>query len=414
MKDVNSIIKRIKTSDDGRVVAKNFGYLTLLQIAGYVFPLITMPYLARVIGPTGFGKIAFASAVIIWAQTIADWGFNYTATRDVAKCRNDLDKVSELFSNVLWSRLLLSFVSFLLLVALIFAVPSFRNDYQVILVTFLLVPGHILFPDWFFQAVEKMKYTTIFNLSIKFLFTAAVFVFVKKPSDYILQPLFTSLGYVLCGCVSLYIISKKWGVKILRPNLSKILSTIKGSTDVFFNNLVQNLYNSASVLILGFFGGNVANGIFDAANKFIGIVTQFLNVLTRSFFPFLSRRLDKHSVFDKINFASALFASFVLFISAPLLIRIFYTPEFNDAIPVLRILAISIVFISLFNSYGINYLIVAGRERTLRNISMVCSVAGLIMAIPLIYYYSYTGAAITILCTRVLLGLSTIWYAKFK
>src|SRR5690554_3117541 len=160
---LKKILARFKKSKDGKVLASNFGYLMLLQIAGYVFPLITIPYLARVIGVDGFGKIAFAAAVMVWFQTVSDWGFNYTATRDVARNRDDKEKVSEIFSNVLWARCLLMIVSFLLLLLAIFIVPIFRDNYAIILVTFLLVPGHIMFPDWFFQAMERMKYITILN-----------------------------------------------------------------------------------------------------------------------------------------------------------------------------------------------------------------------------------------------------------
>ena len=108
---LKELIFRLQKSKEGKTVVSNFGYLSLLQIAGYIFPLITMPYLARVIGASGFGKIAFASAIILWIQTIADWGFNFTATRDVAQNRDNKKKVSEIFSNVLWARCLLTFIS---------------------------------------------------------------------------------------------------------------------------------------------------------------------------------------------------------------------------------------------------------------------------------------------------------------
>ena len=107
MSDLASMIyikefkNRIRSSKEGKTVFANLGYLTLLQVAGYVFPLITMPYLARVIGADGFGKIAFATAVVVWFQTVADWGFNLTATRDVAQNRYDKNVVSRIFSNVL-------------------------------------------------------------------------------------------------------------------------------------------------------------------------------------------------------------------------------------------------------------------------------------------------------------------------
>src|SRR5690554_6583130 len=123
-----ALINRVKKSSDGKVLASNFGFLMLLQIAGYVFPLITIPYLARVIGVDGFGKVAFAAAVIVWFRTIAEWGFNYTATRDVARNRDDLDKVSEIFSNVLWARTFLMFVSLAILLIAIAAISYFKEN----------------------------------------------------------------------------------------------------------------------------------------------------------------------------------------------------------------------------------------------------------------------------------------------
>ena len=111
MNKFSEIKKQINKSKDGKTVFANFGYLSLLQVAGYVFPLISMPYLARVIGAEGFGKIAFASAIVVWIQTISDWGFNLTATRDVAQNRDNKELVSIIFSNVLWARSILTLLS---------------------------------------------------------------------------------------------------------------------------------------------------------------------------------------------------------------------------------------------------------------------------------------------------------------
>ncbi|MCF0207273.1 MAG: oligosaccharide flippase family protein, partial [Bacteroidales bacterium] len=111
-------IRQLFKSNDSKVLAENFMYLSVLQVAGYIFPLITIPYLARVIGVEGYGKIAFAAGIITWVMTITDWGFNYTATRDVAKIRDDKQKVAEIFSNVLWAKLLLMLASLVVLTIL--------------------------------------------------------------------------------------------------------------------------------------------------------------------------------------------------------------------------------------------------------------------------------------------------------
>lgn len=407
MKDkISKKVKEIKGSKDARTLISNFGYLSLLQVAGYVFPLITIPYLAKVIGVDSFGKIAFASAVVVWFQTIADWGFNFTATRDVAKNRDDQEKVSEIFSNVLWARMLLAVFSFVLLYIAILFIPEFKENKTILLITFLLIPGHILYPDWFFQAIEKMKYITIFNLLSKLLFTILIFVFIKKKSDFILQPLFTTLGYIVSGVIAMYLITVKWKIKIKPPRIKDILKTIKGSTDVFINNITPNLYNSFSIVLLGFWGGPVANGLLDASRKFTSIAHQFVNIISRTFFPFLSRKIGKHTVFAKIYLTIAVLLSLALFIFASFLIKLFFTSEFYDAIVVLRIAAISIFMIALSKVYGANYMLIEGYEKELRNITIISSLIGFAISFPLIYLYGYIGAAITITLTQSILGLS--------
>ncbi len=412
MSSLKIIAGKIRESRDGKTVVRNIGYLTLLQVAGYVFPFITMPYLARVIGTNGFGKIAFASAIICWVQTVVDWGFTYTATRDVAQNREERSKVSEIFSNVLWARLLLTFMSFFVLVGCILLIPSFREEYDIILVTFLMVPGHILFPDWFFQALEKMKYTTIFNLAIKFIFTVLVFVCIREKGDYLVQPLLTSTGYLLCGGVSMWMILKRWGYHLMRPRLMNVWRTMKDSADVFLNNLMPNLYNSFSTMLLGAVTGPAASGIYDGGNKFVSVASNFHNVLSRAFFPFLSRRIDKAGMFARMNMLTGCIIALLLFAAAPLIIRIFLSPDFSESVTVLRIFAISMIFLVMSNTYGTNYLILVHRERELRNITAICSAIGMLMSYPLVSGLSYIGAALTVFISRLLLGTVTFIYAK--
>lgn len=412
MSKFSDIKKRITGSKDGKTVFANFGYLSLLQIAGYVFPLLTMPYLARVIGADGFGKIAFASAIVVWIQTISDWGFNLTATRDVAQNRADKEKVSRIFSNVLWARCLLTVFSGLLLLIAVVAVPYLRENADIIFVTFLLVPGHILFPEWFFQAIEKMKYTTTFNLLIKLVFTIAVFIFIHEKEDYIIQPLLSTIGFLLCGIGALFLILKKWGYTLYRPQWSEIARTIKGSTDIFINNLMPNLYNSFSVLLLGFFGGATANGLYDGGNKFPTIFYNFQSILSRAFYPFLSRRPDKHHFYAKLNVGSALIGAIILILLSPLLIKIMLGDEFEKSVIVMQILSFSVVFLAMDYTYGTNFLIIHHEERALRNMTFVCSLFGMCAALPLVYYFTYIGAAITVLLCRGLLGIGAFVLAK--
>lgn len=410
---VKALKTRLSASKDGKAVASNFGYLMIMQIAGYIFPLLTIPYLARVIGVEGFGKIAFAAAVIVWFQTITDWGFSYTATRDVARNRDNLEKVSEIFSNVLWAKILLASISFILLYILTEFIPYLKENQILLFITFMLVPAKILFADWFFQAIEKMKFITIFDLISKLVFTLCIFIFVKEKSDFILQPLFLSLGSILVGLVSFYLITVKWKVKILAPQKKEILLTLKNSQDVFINNIVPNFYNSFSSVLLGFWGGSIANGLLDAGTKFANIAQQFIGIISRVFFPFLSRKSNAYKIYEKINIIVAVSSTVSLIILAPFIIKFFFTPEFYDSIVVLQIMACSLIFLTLSNTYGLNYLIIHGYEKLLRNITISSSIIGFLICFPLIYFYSFLGAAITITLTRAILGLSIMYKAKY-
>lgn len=391
----NNILKFINNKE-AKTITSNFLWLSVLQVASYIFPLITMPYLAKTIGTEGFGKIAFASAIIVWIQTIADWGFNLTATRDVAQNRENKNKVSEIFSNVLWARCFLMFVSLLFLLVLIFLIPSFRKDIDIILVTFLLIPGHILFPDWFFQAMEKMKYLTILNVTIKFIFTLLVFIFIREAEDYILQPLLTSMGYIISGIISFYIIIQQWKVKIIKPQIRMIIKCIKDSTDVFINNILPNLYNSFSTILLGVFSGSVAVGIFDAGNKFIRIGINIIHSIERAFFPFLARKIEKHNILLIINVCVSFFIGFLLFVFAPVLVKTFLSSEFENSISVIRILSVSLFFYAIETTYGKNYLLLKHLDKILRKISFKCSFIGFIISWPLVYFLKADGAALTI------------------
>ncbi len=413
MSGIHANIEKFKRSSEAKTVASNFAWLTVLQIVGYALPLITMPYLARVIGVEGFAKIGFATAIMIWMQTITDWGFNLSATRDVAQNRDNPIEVSRIFSNVLWARILLMLASGIILSILVLTVPKLYENAAIIFVSFLMVPGHVMFPDWFFQAVERMKYITILNVAVKLLFTIAIFIFIKTPEDYILQPFLNAISFAVCGLIALYLIVVKWKVKITKPNFPQVWKTIKDSTDIFINELMPNLYNNFSTMLLGFWGTTGSVGILEGGNKFIQFGKQMISTFSRAFYPYLSRKIDGHKTYAVINIAFAFCLSFGLYLTAPLLVRWFLSPEFMDSVEVIRIKSLALFFLAIFSAYGSNYLIIKHKERRLRNITIACSLAGFCLAWPLVYYFGYIGASWTYTISLGLLALFA-WLAARK
>ena len=291
------LLSRVRHSSDGRVLITNFCSLSALQIIGYVFPLITLPYISRVVGIEHFGEIAFATAVIAYFQAVVDWGFNFTATRDVARIKSDKAEVSRIYSEVFWARVFLCAISLAVLCILILLIPRFREISCLLCCRFLIVIGYVLYGDWLFQAIEKMKYITILNIVANTLFTISVFIFITEKEDYIYQPLLSSLGFVISGLIAFFVLVPAEGVRLKFVTSKNVFIALKTSSAVFINQAMPVISENLTVILLGFWGGAVANGKFDAGYKVIGVLERFILMLSRTFFPFLARRIDKHLFF---------------------------------------------------------------------------------------------------------------------
>ncbi|MCM1022347.1 MAG: flippase [Muribaculaceae bacterium] len=390
----------------------NFIYLSLLKGVSFLFPLITLPYLAKVIGPDSFGAIAFASAIMVIVETITDWGFNFTATRDVAVNRADTSIVSNIYSQVLYARLFLTLLCFIGLLIVANCIPSLEEYKTLLIITFLYIPGNILFPQWLFQAFEKMRYITILTLLSKCIFTALVFIVIKKQSDYIYEPALTACGFMFSGLIAQYIIYKNFRIRLEAPHPRQIRDMLKRSTDMFISLLLPNLYTNFTVIILKTYCGELATGIYNGGQRFQSIVDNLTSILSRTFFPFLARHKEKHHIYVMISGSIAVFASLLMFFGAQLFVDIFLTSEFQDAVTVMKIFAITPIFLFLMNTYGTNYLVIIGKENILRNIILIVSILGFALTWILTPKFSYIGASITVTVIWGIRGIATYFFAK--
>lgn len=399
---------------DTRGIVESILSLGVLQVISYLFPLITIPYLSRTIGLDKFGDLALATAVVVYFQIFVDWGYNFTGTRDVARNRADGDSLSRIYSEVFWGRLLLIIVSLAILTLLVLVVDRFRPIALPIYFRFFVVVGYWLYADWLFQGLERMRYITLLNLLSNILCTGLVFIVIRTPEDYIYQPLLMSLGFVVAGLASFLFITPRQGVKLRAISLPQVWGSLLDSRDMFLNQSITIYFENVVVLLLGFWSTPRANGLFDAGNKTTSIVLRFTSILSRAFYPLLARKIDRHQLFAYIAVGVALALAIIVFTTAPWIIGLLFAPEFEEATLALRVLAPSIVFSTLVNVYGVNYLGQIGQEKCLRNTTAVCAFVGLIVALPLIHAYSWIGGAVALLLFQVLLGIAVVRQSKRK
>ncbi|MDL2330442.1 flippase [Odoribacter sp. OttesenSCG-928-A06] len=404
-----------KNSENTKALVDNFAFLIMLKAASFVFPLITLPYLSKVIGVEKFGAIAFATAMMTFIETITDWGFNYTATRDVAKCRDDLKQVSRIFSEVIWCKLILAGICFLVLYIMCNYIPYLNNYKTLLFFTFAYIPGQIFFPEWLFQAFERMKYITILSLLSKLVFTILIFACIKEDTDYIYHPLLNAAGYIVSGIFALYIIFNKFRLRLIVPSFNDVYLRLKSSVDMFLSLIFPNLYTSISTVVLQIYCGESATGIYSGGKKMQEIMDQFTQVLSRTFFPFLARHKEKHYIYVYISVVVSALSCAIMFFGADLFVKYLLTPEFKNAATVIRIFSITPFFLFLMNTYGTNYLVIIGKENILRNIIIGCSILGFVLTCFLTIQYSYIGASVSIVAVWGIRGALTYYYAmKYK
>ncbi len=399
-------------SANAKTLTKNFSALAVLQAMRYLIPFIVLPYVTPIIGVTHFGEIAVAYAIALIFQTVVNFSFDFIGARDVARNREDMGKVSEIVSTILCARIVLYVLAFVLLGGIVLAVPKFREIWLLILISVATAFFSMHVSEWFFQGIEKMEHITIVNVISRVVYIVLIFTFIKEREDYLLYPIFNLLGFVMASMYSIVMMTRRYKCRLHIPPFSKILDSFKIGKDLFVNQVCMSLCINLPNILLGTISGSAAAGLYDAAGKLHNAGKHSIDVLNRTFFPFLSRQMDKHTGYRRINFFFSLLLAVLLFFLAPLLIRLLYSDEFLPAIPLLRILAVSVFFTGISSAYGVNYLLLIGREKLLRNITLTVTLLGVVLFVVLTYMYSTVGAAVAVVILNAAFALSYFTAAR--
>jgi len=412
--------EKLFKSDARKRLIENFLSLSVLQIANYILPLITLPYLVRVLGPEKFGLIAFSQAFIGYFMILTDYGFNLSATRDISINRENKEKVSEIFSSVMIIKLALMIISLILMSVIIFSFEKFRQDWIVYYLTFGMVVGQVLFPVWFFQGIEKMKYITFLNILAKVIFTVAIFIFVKEASDYLYVPLLNSLGFIIAGILGLWIVFRDFEVSFKVPSLEILKHHLKDGFPLFLSIASIPLFNDTNIVVLGIFADNTAVAIYTLSARIIGVLIASQSPLVNAIFPWVSKeiKIDPINTIYKLkkirNLGSVIY--FVILTTIGLLsiwlIPFIFGDAFKQSIYPFIIMLYVPLIVYIANIYGNQILINLGKNK-LYSIALVSTgILNLILIIPLVVFLKENGAAISRLVSEIFLTVMMYILAK--
>ncbi|MBD3808344.1 MAG: oligosaccharide flippase family protein, partial [Epsilonproteobacteria bacterium] len=322
----------------------NFFSLSILQAFTYILPLLTLPYLVRVLGVENFGLVMFAQAFIMFFAILVDYGFNLSATREVSIHRDDKEKLTEIFSSVMSIKFILIGVSFIILSIVVFSFEKFSSHWELYYLTFLMVIGQALFPIWYFQGLERMKYITIVNITSKLIFTVAIFIFIQNEDDYILVPVLNGLGFIAGSLYSLWIVHKYFHQKFVLQTIKTIMIHFKDSSQFFLSRVSVSIYTSANAFVLGLFTDNIMVGYYSIAEKLYMAMQSLYAPITQTLYPYVAKQKNIalfKKIFYSVVFVNIIGVAFLYFFGEYIFALLFTHEIGSESIKVFHILLVA-------------------------------------------------------------------------
>ncbi|MCR4417440.1 MAG: flippase [Ignavibacteria bacterium] len=358
---------------------QNYFALSLLQLSNYVLPLITLPYLTRVLGPEKFGLIAFAQAITQYLMLITEFGFNISATKNISIYRDNNKKITEIFSSVMIIKILILSIIFILFIILFQISDEFNSERTLYIYFFLGVIGWALFPQWLFQGLEKMKFVSFFNILSKLIFTVSIFFFINSVEDYELVALIQSLGFVFSGIISLLVAVNLANIKFVIPTKTEIIKHFKDSLVIFWSTISTNLYTSSNSIILGILTNNIIVGYYSAAEKIIKAILFFSMPLQQSLFPFMSKQFMENrgkaiKILRLILYvigSLAVVIAILLSLFANSIVNLLLGVDYKESVIIFNILSWIIPFGIINYTLGIQGLVNLGYEKAFSKVVFI-------------------------------------------
>ena len=276
-------------------IGRNVFSLYALLFANYILPLVTIPYLVRVLGPEKFGVVAFGQSLMAYFVLVVNYGFNWSATRKISVHRDEPKVVNRTVISVWTAKALLCAICFLVLLVLIQFVPKFKEISLILFVLYGIILGNMLFPTWLFQGLERMVPISMINLIMRFLATVGIFAFVRQSEDFLLYAGLLSFQWVGAGLLGVWQAWKQFDVTFSIPCLREIREALKEGWPLFLSTGIISLYTVGNTFILGIMADYKAVGFYRAAEKLVRTTSIAWMPIIQAFFP----RLNLLAAFSK-------------------------------------------------------------------------------------------------------------------
>lgn len=398
--------------------------LGIVQVVTLLTPLLTFPYLTRVLGPEPFGMIAIAMALIAYVQIVCDWGFGWSGTKAIAKSDSILEQKA-----IIWSvsaAKIFIFLALLAVVTIVYSVAPQPLTLLVLLLMSLAVTG-TLNPLWIFQGLEAVKGYSMIAVACRLLSVPTTFLLIHTPDDLYNVPLCYAAGPAAASIAGWFLLIRNHGGKQILSGVSEFISPrsainqIRAGAPYFMVTASQVIYGTSAVLICGLLLGPASAGLFAAADRIRQAIQAMIRPISQVVYP----RMARLYVSDPRGAASTLWmAAMVLTITTSVvavvltlrssqIMALVAGADFQGSGLVLAVLAWVPLISGLGTVFGAFGLVAAGLASRLGLISLAAIPVAIVSATALSMHAGVVGAALSVLVTEAfILAISALVFFR--
>jgi O-antigen/teichoic acid export membrane protein len=411
---MNNLLKNIRYGINS-TIGKNIIALYLLQISYYVLPLITIPYLVRVLGPEKFGLVAFGQSFITFFVLFINYGFDLTATREISIKRKSNEEVSRIACSVWIAKALLCSIGLSVLLIIIQLVPKMNQNSLLLLILYGIAVGNLLFPNWLFLGLERMKAISVINLTMRSVTTAGVFILIRNPDDYLIYAGILSFQWVLAGILGVVFAVRRLKIRLKVPNVQEIFYILSSGSALFLSNIAQSIYYSGNSFILGMLTNYSVVGYYSAAEKITLSLLGLFRPVALAVYPRFSQMASssKNTVLfwsRRLIFvmgSMGLTASITLFFGAPLIVKIILGPGYEPSIIVLQVLSLLPFIVALSDVLSIQIMLPFSKDKFFTLIRVFTALLHVLIALLLVPKLKEAGMAAALVLSQAFILIST-------
>lgn len=394
--------------------------LYAVQLASYALPLVTVPFLARVLRPDGFGLLALSQSFALWLSLLLEFGFNLSASRDIATRRDDLSLVASTVAGVHGAKGLLFLGVLVIAGAAAGLVPAFRQHPDYVMWAWLLTLALGFSPFWYFQGTERMVGPAVVEVAARAVATAAMFIVVRTPADgWKVLALQAFAGIASTGVPLLWLYREvpwRW------PRLDQAVAALKSSWGMFVFRSAHGLYTTMNVLILGLFVPTRAVGYYGGAEKIARSVLNLLAPFSQTLYPRVShlanRDPTKAGSLARVGLmligGVAVLLGAALELAAPLSVRIILGPAYEPSVAVLRGLALIVPLSGASTVLAMQWLFPVGKERTVATVILAGGLLNVGLAVLLAPQFAQMGMVSAVVAAELFILIALALCVRYS